>query len=60
MFNTPGNMLKGPKWKAALYIDEKTSPQQNDALIKIYSGHAGGFFAAVNSKHRSCKRFIRT
>jgi hypothetical protein len=49
MFNAPGNMLKGPKWKAALYIDEKASPQQNDALTKIYSGQAGGFFAAVTN-----------
>jgi hypothetical protein len=47
MFNAPGNMLKGPKWKAALYIDEKASSEQNDALTKIYSGQAGGFFAAV-------------
>jgi hypothetical protein len=42
-------MLKGPKWKEALYIDEKASPQQNDALTKIYSGQAGGFFAAVTN-----------
>ena len=32
-----------------LYIDEKASPQQNDALTKIYSGQAGGFFAAVTN-----------
>src|ERR1051326_9308810 len=23
LFNTPGNMATGPKWKAALYIDER-------------------------------------
>ena len=49
MFNSPGNMLKGPKWKAALYLDQKASPQQNDALTKIYSGQVGGFFAAVTN-----------
>jgi hypothetical protein len=49
MFNAPGNMLKGPKWKAALYIDEKASSEQYDALTKIYSGQAGGFFAAVTN-----------
>lgn len=49
MFNAPGNMLKGPKWKAALYIDEKASSEQYGALTKIYSGQAGGFFAAVTN-----------
>lgn len=49
MFNAPGNMFKGPKWKGALYIDEKASAQQNDALTKIYSGQAGGFFSAITS-----------
>jgi hypothetical protein len=23
MFHTPGNMVTGPKWKAALYIDDR-------------------------------------
>jgi len=49
MFNAPGNMLKGPKWKAALYIDEKASSEQIDALTRIYSGQAGGFFAALTN-----------
>lgn len=47
MFNAPGNMVTGPKWKAALYIDDKASSEQADALTKIYSGQAGGFFAAA-------------
>ena len=47
MFNTPGNMVTGPKWKAALYIDDNASSEQADALTKIYSGQAGGFFAAA-------------
>lgn len=47
MFNTPGNMVTGPKWKAALYIDDNASSEQADVLIKIYSGQAGGFFAAA-------------
>ena len=47
MFNTPGNMITGPKWKAALYIDDNASSEQADALTKIYSGQAGGFFAAA-------------
>jgi hypothetical protein len=47
VFNTPGNMWTGPKWKAALYIDERASAEQNEALTKIYSGQVGGFFAAA-------------
>lgn len=48
VFHTPGNMFTGPKWKAALYLDEKANKDQADALLKIYSGKAGGFFAAVS------------
>jgi hypothetical protein len=47
LFHTPGNMITGPKWNAALYIDERASKEQNDSLVKIFSGQAGGFFAAV-------------
>lgn len=46
-FNSPGNMATGPKWKAALYIDDKASSEQIDALTKIHSGQAGGFFAVA-------------
>jgi hypothetical protein len=49
MFNSPGNMVTGPKWKAALYIDERGTQEQKDAIIKIYSGQAGGFFAAASN-----------
>ena len=49
MFNSPGNMVKGPKWKAALYIDEGASHEQKDAITKIYTGQAGGFFAAATN-----------
>ena len=36
-------MLTGPKWDAALYIDERASKEQTDSLVTIYSGQAGGF-----------------
>ncbi|MGN6560909.1 MAG: DUF1326 domain-containing protein [Candidatus Nitrosocosmicus sp.] len=49
LFHTPGNMITGPKWSAALYVDERASKEQNDSLIKIFSGQAGGFFAAVTN-----------
>ena len=47
VFHTPGNMFTGPKWKAALYLDEKATKEQADALGKIYSGKAGGFFGVL-------------
>ena len=47
LFHAPGNMITGPKWTAALYIDEKATKEQSDSLMAIYSGQAGGFFAAV-------------
>jgi hypothetical protein len=49
LFHTPGNMLTGPKWKAAFYIDERASNEQSDLLSKIFSGQAGGFFAAATN-----------
>jgi hypothetical protein len=49
IFYTPGNMYSGPKWKAALYIDDKASPEQTDSIKKIYSGQAGGFFAEAHN-----------
>ncbi|HEY7569837.1 MAG TPA: DUF1326 domain-containing protein [Nitrososphaeraceae archaeon] len=49
MFNSPGNMFTGPKWKAALYIDETASLEQKDLITKIFSGQAGGFFAAATN-----------
>jgi hypothetical protein len=47
VFHTPGNMFTGPKWKAALYLDERATKEQVDALGKIYSGKAGGFFGVL-------------
>ena len=49
LFHTPGNMLTGPKWKAALYIDERANQEQSYSLTKIFSGQAGGCFAAVTN-----------
>ncbi len=49
VFHTPGNMFTGPKWKAALYLDEHANSEQADALGKIFSGQAGGFLATVGS-----------
>src|SRR5215472_2387348 len=41
---SPGHMLK-TKWKVALYLDQRASPPQAEALGKIFSGQAGGHLA---------------
>ena len=36
LFHTPGNMLTGPKWKVALYIDERATKEQlKSNLIRL-------------------------
>jgi hypothetical protein len=46
--HAPGHMFTGPKWKIALYLDEKGNNDQTDALTKIFTGQAGGnFFAEI-------------
>jgi hypothetical protein len=47
MLYAPGNMFTGPKMKAAFYFDEKANSEQKEALTKIFSGQAGGFFGAA-------------
>ncbi len=47
IFHTPGNMVTGPKWRAALYLDDRASKEQAEALSKIFSGQGGGFMANV-------------
>lgn len=41
-----GHMQK-VKWQAALYIDERATPEQFAELKRIYTGEAGGFPAAL-------------
>jgi len=39
--HVPGNILQG-NWRAAVYVDDKASPKQEEALLKVYTGKAGG------------------
>lgn len=39
--HVPGNILLG-NWTAAIYIDEHASKAQEDALLRVYTGQAGG------------------
>jgi len=43
---SPGHMMEGG-WKVALYLDERASQTQRDALAQIFSGQAGGHLAAL-------------
>jgi hypothetical protein len=44
--HSPGHMLEG-KWKVALYVDERANQDQQNALIQIFSGQAGGHLAGL-------------
>lgn len=39
--HVPGNILQG-NWRAAVYLDERVTPAQEKALLKVYTGKAGG------------------
>jgi hypothetical protein len=47
IYYTPGNMATGPKWRAALYLDDHASKEQAEALGEIFSGQVGGFLANI-------------
>ena len=37
----PGNVLKG-NWRAMVYVDDKATSQQEEALLNLYTGMLGG------------------
>lgn len=39
--HVPGNILEG-NWRAAVYLDETISPQQEEAILGVYTGKRGG------------------
>jgi hypothetical protein len=43
---SPGHMLQ-VKWQAALYLDDKASDTQKNALTKIFGGQVGGHPAVI-------------
>jgi hypothetical protein len=40
----PGNVLAG-NWRAVIYIDANGTPEQQDALTKVFNGELGGSLA---------------
>jgi hypothetical protein len=41
----PGNVLTPRSWKAALFVDDRASEAQEAALLKVFTGQAGGAIA---------------
>jgi hypothetical protein len=44
--DSPKRMTDGG-WRIALYLDERATPEQAEAMRVIFSGEAGGYLAAV-------------
>ena len=44
--HVPGNILQG-NWTAAIHVDDKASKAQEDALLKVFTGQAGGPIAEL-------------
>lgn len=40
----PGNVLEG-NWDVVLFIDDESTPEQQDALLKVFTGELGGAVA---------------
>jgi hypothetical protein len=38
----PGNVLAPKTWKLALFVSDKASDQQKDAIVRAYTGQLGG------------------
>lgn len=45
--HVPGNILKG-NWKAALFIDDRSTAEQEKALVNAWSGKLGGPLADMS------------
>jgi hypothetical protein len=42
----PGNILKG-NWRTVIYVDERATPEQEQALVSAFTGKLGGPLADV-------------
>ena len=40
----PGNVLAG-NWRAVVYVDDQTTPEQQEAILKVFTGQLGGAIA---------------
>lgn len=46
--HAPGNMTEG-NWKVMVYVDDRASDTQRDALVQIFGGQAGGHPEVLSS-----------
>ncbi len=37
----PGNVLEG-NWKSAIFVDDKATDEQHEAILAVYTGKKGG------------------
>ena len=44
--HVPGNILQG-NWRVVVAMDDKATPQQEEALLKVYTGKLGGPVADI-------------
>jgi len=42
----PGHALKG-QWKAVVYVDDQSTPEQQAAILKVWTGQLGGAIAEL-------------
>jgi hypothetical protein len=45
----PGPTMADGNWRAVLYLDQSVSPEQEHALLKVFSGEVGGPWAKIAS-----------
>jgi hypothetical protein len=43
----PGNVLVPKSWKAAVFVDDRATPEQEAALLKVFTGQLGGAIADI-------------
>ncbi len=43
----PGPTMADGNWRAVLYLDQSVSPEQEHALLKVFSGEVGGPWARI-------------
>ena len=48
MAHIPGNIMQG-NWRAVVYMDEKSTSQQEEALLNVFTGKLGGPIADMAS-----------
>jgi hypothetical protein len=41
----PGNVLVPASWTAAIFVDDRATPEQEGALLKVFTGQLGGAVA---------------